>query len=728
MFPYPSNSGLHVGHPVGYIYSDILHKYAESRCLDSLRVMGWDSFGLPTEQYSIITKTHPAISTKKNVFNFKNQLHRCAILFNWSKSFKTTDKEFYKWTQYIFLLLVKKGYCYVKNSPIIWCSKLNTVLSAEEVDCDGLSERGKHFTKYKFLNQWVLKIKKHSLSYINSLNFINWPIQTKNMQSRWIGVHRGRYTYTTTNTKQFLAKVTLKWNFWCIFFIKKFKIPSLFTHKIYSALPTKLHKKLFQKTSLNLNKTKGFGIPNIQVNLFLNRTSVELCTTKNSKLGGGTHPTLNKFSFIFFWSVLVFTYAKGIKKRSLTLINSLQYDSIVTSFLKLNYWVRLIGLERVRFKLKDWVFSRQRYWGEPFPIVWLDIKTYMQLCSFNILNRCLFNNLPTYPIRKGSGLSYLLCIPLPLKNLPLRIEPFNKKKRTLHFIDIRRGFGGFTYKPKEVVLFKFGLRTSCLREVNVMPQWAGSSWYYLKYMDSVNKKGFLLKSNLKKWNKPDIYVGGSEHAVLHLLYARFWNYTLHEQKRLYTKEPFKDLKHQGLVLTKVKVYRNLYVKKKQSLVLKKYNFITKNIKKPLITYFKKMSKSSGVSLNPLKITNRFGLDSFRVYEMLKPICESKVWSTRSLSEISFSLKNAYLSVFNKKFIRLKEGLIFNIRVLDFNNVHTTLNQLCKVFKKNNTQDFIKNLRTLYLYTPVISEELWLRLGFLKKISLSYIPAPNDSLL
>ena len=163
-------------------------------------------------------------------------------------------------------------------------------------------------------------------------------------------------------------------------------------------------------------------------------------------------------------------------------------------------------------------------------------------------------------------------------------------------------------------------------------------------------------------------------------------------------------------------------------MLKKYNFITKNIKKPLITYFKKMSKSSGISLNPLKITNRFGLDSFRVYEMLKPICESKVWSTRSLSEISFSLKNAYLSVFNKKFIRLKEGLIFNIRVLDFNNVHTTLNQLCKVFKKNNTQDFIKNLRTLYLYTPVISEELWLRLGFLKKISLSYIPAPNDSLL
>ena len=576
MFPYPSAVGLHVGHVEGYTATDALSRMKRMQGFNVLHPIGYDAFGLPAEQFAIKNNRNPAIYTDQNIDNFRKQLKRLAFSYDWDREIKTTDPSYYKWTQWIFLKLYEKGLAYEDYRLVNWCPALGTVLANEEV-IDGKSERGGFPVERRPMKQWVLKITAYADKLLDGLKNLDWPASTLTMQKNWIGKSKGTVCVfdvvdSTKNIEVFTTRADTL--FGCTYVVLA---PE---HPLVAELTTEEQKKAveeYQKkvaSKSDLERTDGSK----------EKTGVFIGSYAINPINGKKVP-------IFIGDYVLATYGSGAVmavpthdqrdydfaiKHNLPLIQVIEGDCSKSAYegdgvhinsdfangmnnndAKKAITEKLIelgkGRYQVNYKLRDWLFSRQRYWGEPIPVIHMD---------------------------DGATL------PVPYDQLPLELPemkdykpsgdgqpPLSKEKEWLNVeIDGKHG----------------------LRETNTMPQWAGSSWYYARYIDPHNDNAIGDKKLLDHWLPVDVYVGGAEHAVLHLLYARFWHKFLHDEGIFKSDEPFKKLYHQGLVLG---------------------------------PDGQKMSKSLGNTVSPDDVVNEFGADALRLYEMFKgPVDQSMPWS------------------------------------------------------------------------------------------------------
>ncbi len=579
MFPYPSGSGLHVGHPKGYTFTDVISRYKKMNGYNILHPMGWDAFGLPAEQYALENKKHPSEFTNKNIEKFKNQLISLGYCYDFEKEVNTTDPQFYKWTQWIFVQLYKKGLAEIKDIDVNWCEALGTVLADEEVLTDSkgnkVSERGKHPVIKKPMKQWVLKITKYADKLIDELELTDWPIGLKNIQTNWIGRSFGvNINLKIENDNRDIKVFTSRSD--TIFGVTFIGV-SIDHYLVKDLIKSDNNLKNFIDKIASIKEYERNKIENEKNGYFLNKYAI--------------HPFTNKKIPIYVTDYVLSNYGNGAimgvpahderdylfaKKYKLPIIKVIENENecycgdgkhINSDFINgLNIAMAMeqvnekiiatkIGNKKVNYKLKDWLFSRQRYWGEPFPVLFDD--------NGNII---IEENLPlTLPNTNnispsGDGQS-------PLANLSSWVN-----------VEI----GGKKYK----------------RETNTMPQWAGSCWYFLGYILKKDDGTYIpLNSSeafelFKKWMPVDLYVGGQEHAVLHLLYSRFWYKFLYDIEIVPNKEPFQKIINQGMIL------RN----------------------------GEKMSKSKGNVVNPDDIVKDYGADTLRLYELfMGPISASLEW-------------------------------------------------------------------------------------------------------
>lgn len=576
MFPYPSAVGLHVGHVEGYTATDALARMKRMQGFNVLHPIGYDAFGLPAEQFAIKNNKNPGPYTDQNIDNFRTQLKRLGFSYDWDREIKTTDPSYYKWTQWIFLKLYEKGLAYEDYRLVNWCPALGTVLANEEV-IDGKSERGGFPVERRPMKQWVLKITAYADKLLEGLKDIQWPASTLAMQKNWIGKSKGTVVVfpvkdSDKNIEVFTTRADTL--FGCTYVVLA---PE---HPLVKELTTKAEEeKVFAYQKLVASKSDQERTDGSK-----EKTGVFLGSYAINPINGKVVP-------IYIGDYVLATYGSGAvmavpchdqrdfdfaKKHNIEMIQVIEGDCSEAAFegdgkhinssfadgmnneeAKKAITEKLIeinkGRYQVNYKLRDWLFSRQRYWGEPIPVIHMeDGKT----------------------------------IPVPYDQLPLTLPEMKDYKPS--------GDGQPPLsKEKDWVEVTVDGKKG-LRETNTMPQWAGSSWYYARYIDPHNNEAIGDKKLLDHWLPVDVYVGGAEHAVLHLLYARFWHKFLHDQGIFKSTEPFQKLYHQGLVLG---------------------------------PDGQKMSKSLGNTVSPDDVINEYGADSLRLYEMFKgPVDQSMPWS------------------------------------------------------------------------------------------------------
>ncbi|KAL2524083.1 tRNA synthetase class I family protein [Abeliophyllum distichum] len=552
MFPYPSGAGLHVGHPLGYTATDILARLKRMQGFNVLHPMGWDAFGLPAEQYAIETGTHPKITTLRNINRFRSQLKSLGFSYDWDREISTTEPEYYKWTQWIFLQLLKRGLAYQAEVPVNWCPALGTVLANEEV-IDGVSERGGHPVIRKPMRQWMLKITAYADRLLEDLDDLDWPESVKEMQRNWIGRSEGaelEFSLVDTNGLERDNKIIVYTTRPDTIFGATYLVVAP-EHVLLSSIVSDAQRKQveeykeiasrksdLERTELQKEKTgvfTGFYARNAA-----NGKNIPIWVADYVLGSYGTgaimavpaHDTRDH-EFSLKYSIPIcgvvtpdnvnFSYCEKAYTGEGTMINSsssisgLDINGLSSkeAALRVIEWLEKTanGMKKVNYKLRDWLFARQRYWGEPIPVIFVDDT--------------------------GEG------IPIPEAELPLALPeldeftptgtgepPLSKALSWVKTIDPLSG------KPAR-------------RETNTMPQWAGSCWYYLRFMDPKNSKDLVDKEKEMYWSPVDVYVGGAEHAVLHLLYARFWHKVLYDIGVVSTKEPFKCVINQGIILGEV---------------------------------------------------------------------------------------------------------------------------------------------------------------------------------
>ena len=590
MFPYPSGDGLHVGHPLGYTATDILARYKRMQGFNVLHPMGWDAFGLPAEQYAVDTGTHPTKTTKKNVKRFKSQIKSLGFSYDWDREINTTDPKYYKWTQWIFLQLYKRGLAYQGEVPVNWCPKLGTVLANEEV-IDGKSERGGHPVIRKPMRQWVFRITKYADSLLAGLDDVDWPENVKNLQRNWIGRSEGsNVVFEIPTIGETISVFTTRPDtlFGATYMVlapehplvKKLtddKAQETVNNYVISAAG----KSDLDRGELNKEKT-GVFIGAHAINP-LNKEEIPIWISDYVLMSYGTGAIMavpghdqRDYEFAKKFNMPIVQVVDGgdvslaafTDTETGTMMNSETSDGsfsinglpVKEAIEKTIVYLEKIekGERAVEYKLRDWLFSRQRYWGEPFPIIHVD----------------------------GEHKA------IPEDELPLLLpdveqyEPSGTGESPLSAIKDWVN----TKDPETGV--------SALRETNTMPQWAGSCWYYLRFLDPNNENRPWDTDVEKYWMPVDLYVGGVEHAVLHLLYSRFWHHVLHDLGLVSTREPYKKLFNQGMIQGEDG---------------------------------QKMSKSRGNVINPDDIIEEYGADSMRLYEMfMGPLDKSKPWSTKGL--------------------------------------------------------------------------------------------------
>lgn len=581
MFPYPSGAGLHVGHPEGYTATDIISRMKRMQGYNVLHPMGWDAFGLPAEQYALNTGHHPADFTKKNIETFKSQIKALGLSYDWSKEISTTDPEYYKWTQWIFIQLYNKGLAYVDEIPVNWCPELGTVLANEEV-IDGKSERG-NFPVYRVpMRQWVLRITEYAERLLEDLDLVEWPVSTKEMQINWIGKSVGanvvfkvdqhdlEFTVFTTRSDTLFGAT------YCVLAPEHPFVSQITTAEQKAGVEAYIQacatKSDLQRTELNKEKTGVFtGAYALNP---ANQKLVPIWIADYVLASYGTGAIMAvpahderdyEFAKKFGLEIVAVLEGGDIEKAAFTgdglhinsdFLNGLNKEDALKT---MNAWLveHRCGEAKVSYKLRDWLFSRQRYWGEPIPIVLMEDGT-----------------------KRTVDISEL---PLELPAVD-NYKPSDKGESPLS--------NAGTWLDVEID----GVKGK--RETNTMPQWAGSCWYYLRYIDPRNDDAIAASELLKHWLPVDLYVGGAEHAVLHLLYARFWHKVLYDIGVVPTKEPFAKLFHQGMILGE---------------------------------NGEKMSKSRGNVINPDLIIESHGADSLRVYEMfMGPLEAALPWSNTGL--------------------------------------------------------------------------------------------------
>ena len=701
MFPYPSGAGLHVGHPEGYTATDILSRYKRANGYNVLHPMGWDAFGLPAEQYALDTGHDPRDFTKTNIDTFRRQIKELGFSYDWDREVNTTDPKYYKWTQWIFKKLYEKGLAYVDEVPVNWCPALGTVLSNEEV-IDGKSERGGHPVERRPMRQWVLKITEYAEQLIDDLDILDWPESLKAMQRNWIGKSVGaEIDFKIEGTDKAFTVFTTRADTvfgvsYCVLAPEHKLVEEIVTEGQRAAVEEYLdivkRKSDLERTDLNKDKTGVFtGAYAINP---VNGEKVELWIADYVLASYGTGAVMavpahderdyefaTKFNLPITaviednGEVVVPFYGDG-KHINSDFINGLNNEEAITKvieFLEENK----VGRSKVTYKLRDWLFSRQRYWGEPIPIIhWED------------------GTMTTVP---DSELPLLLPETDNIKPSGTGESPLANIEEWLNVVDPETGKKG-------------------KRETNTMPQWAGSCWYYLRYIDPHNDEMFADPEKLKYWLPVDVYIGGAEHAVLHLLYARFWHKVLYDLGLVPSREPFQKLFNQGMILAEGKDGRP-----------------------------EKMSKSKGNVVNPDDIIVSHGADTLRVYEMfMGPLDASIAWSENGLDGSRRFLDRVYRLFVDEETGKVNDKVqdkdneelevSYNytvkkvsedIEILGFN---TAISQLMVFVNDCYKAEYIPRkyalgfIQLLAPFAPHLAEEMWEVYGNTE--SISYVPWPT----
>ena len=702
MFPYPSGAGLHVGHPEGYTATDIISRYKRMQGYNVLHPMGWDAFGLPAEQYALDTGNDPRAFTKQNIQTFKRQIQELGISYDWDREVNTTDPEYYKWTQWIFIQLYNKGLAYVDEVAVNWCPALGTVLSNEEV-VDGVSERGGHPVYRRPMKQWVLKITEYADRLLEDLDDLDWPESIKDMQRNWIGRSEGaRVSFKVEGENDTIDVFTTRPDtiFGTTFLVlspehalvEKITTTEKFEEvKKYQEAASK--KSDLERTDLAKDKSGVFTGAYAINPLSGEKLPIWIADYVLSSYGTGAVMAVpahderdHEFAVKFNLPIIEVIAGGDVQKEAYTgageHVNSGDLDGLnneqaIAKAIEL-LEAKGAGEKKVNYKLRDWLFSRQRYWGEPIPIIhWED------------------GTMTTVPEEE---------LPLLLPETD-EIKPSGTGESPLANID------DFV----NVVDEETGMRGR--RETNTMPQWAGSCWYYLRYIDPHNEQMLADPEKLKHWLPVDLYIGGVEHAVLHLLYARFWHKVLYDLGVVPTKEPFQKLFNQGMILGEGN---------------------------------EKMSKSKGNVVNPDDIVNSHGADTLRLYEMfMGPLDAAIAWSENGLDGSRRFLDRVWRLFINEddslsqKFVESNNkslDKVYNQTVkkvtedFDTLNFNTAISQLMvfinECYKVDEiyqpyAEGFVKMLAPI---APHIGEELWQKLGHDETITYQPWPTYNETLL
>lgn len=696
MFPYPSGQGLHVGHPEGYTATDILSRFKRAQGYNVLHPMGWDAFGLPAEQYALDTGNDPAEFTKKNIETFRRQINSLGFSYDWNREVNTTDPEYYKWTQWIFTKLYEKGLAYEAEVAVNWVPELGTVIANEEV-IDGKSERGGYDVIRKPMRQWMLKITAYADRLLDDLEELDWPESIKEMQRNWIGRSVGaNVTFKVAGTdKEFTVFTTRPDTLFGATYtvlapeldlVKEITTPEQM-QAVEDYIAQAAKKSDLNRTDLAKEKTGVFtGAYAINP---VNGKEIPIWIADYVLASYGTGAIMAvpahderdfEFAKTFDLEIIPVLAGGDVTKEAFTedgehinsdFLNGLNKQEAID---KMVAWLEEngVGKKEVSYRLRDWLFSRQRYWGEPIPIIHWEDGTTTALSEEELPLR-----LPKADNIKPSGTGES-----PLANIT----------DWVNVVDPKTGLKG-------------------RRETNTMPQWAGSSWYFLRYVDPHNKQALADYEKLKQWLPVDIYIGGAEHAVLHLLYARFWHKFLYDLGVVPTKEPFQKLFNQGMILGENN---------------------------------EKMSKSRGNVVNPDDVVKQYGADTLRLYEMfMGPLDASIAWSENGLEGSRKFLDRVWRLIVDENgklrdrittFNDGKLDKVYNQTVKkvteDFENLHfnTAISQMMVFVNEAYKADalpyaYIEGfVQLLAPIAPHIAEELWEILG--NEGGISYVPWPT----
>ncbi|QRY14852.1 leucine--tRNA ligase [Bacillus cereus] len=702
MFPYPSGAGLHVGHPEGYTATDILSRMKRMQGYNVLHPMGWDAFGLPAEQYALDTGNSPAEFTEHNINTFRNQIKSLGFSYDWDREVNTTDPNYYKWTQWIFLKLFEKGLAYVDEVPVNWCPALGTVLANEEI-IDGKSERGGHPVERRPMRQWMLKITAYGDRLLEDLDELDWPESLKDMQRNWIGRSEGaevnfnidgtdeKFTVFTTRPDTLFGAT------YCVLAPEHALVAEITTAEQKEAVEAYINavkmKSDLERTELAKEKTGVFTGAYAVNPVNGEKLPIWIADYVLATYGTGAVMAVpahdeRDYEFASVFNLPMKEVVKGgdITKEVYTgdgaHVNSAFLDGLnkEEAIAKMIEWLEVTsaGNQKVTYRLRDWLFSRQRYWGEPIPVIhWEDgTMTAVKEEELPLVLPKTENIRPS-----GTGES-------PLANID----------EWVNVVDPETGKKG-------------------RRETNTMPQWAGSCWYYLRYIDPNNSEALVDPEKVKQWLPVDIYIGGAEHAVLHLLYARFWHKVLYDIGVVPTKEPFQQLFNQGMILGENN---------------------------------EKMSKSKGNVVNPDDIVASHGADTLRLYEMfMGPLDASIAWSENGLDgarrfldrvwrlfvqdngELSEKITDAPNKELEKAYHQTVKKVTEDYAELRFN---TAISQMmvfindaykAETLPKEYVEGFVKMIAPV---APHIGEELWSKLGYNETITYASWPIFDESKL
>lgn len=691
MFPYPSGQGLHVGHPEGYTATDIMSRMRRMQGYNVLHPMGWDAFGLPAEQYAIKTGNHPATFTKQNIETFKRQLKMLGFSFDWDKEISTCDPDYYKWTQWIFKQLYKDGLAKLVEMPVNWCEELGCVLSNDEV-INGKSERGGFPVVRKNMKQWVMDIPKYADILLDGLDEVDWPESTKEIQRNWIGKSVGaELNFKVANTDLsftvFTTRIdTLFGATYCVLAPEHELVKSITTaeqkSKVEEYISLAASKSDLERTELSKEKTGVFtGAYAInpangkEIPIWI--SDYVLSTYGTGAIMAVPAHDERDYEFATKFGIEIIPVIDGgdISKEAYTgdglhinsdFLNGLNKEDAINKMIE---WVedKKIGTKKVNYKLREWIFARQRYWGEPIPIVYLDDEM-----------RALADS------------------DLPL-NLP-ELEDYSPSKTGASPLDKATDWVNTTFEGKPAK-----------RETSTMPGSAGSSWYFLRYIDPKNNDELANKKLLEHWLPVDLYLGGPEHAVGHLLYSRFWNNYLYNKGIVPVKEPFAKLRHQGMILG---------------------------------PNGEKMSKSKGNVINPDDMVKEYGADSLRVYEMfMGPLDATKPWDPNGINGSKnfldrvwrlFAESNKVKDGENKNLEKIYHYTVKKVtndyEAMSFN---TAIAQMMIFINAAYKEDIIPLqyaegfVQLLNPVAPHITEELWSKFGHTKSIAYSTWPIYDE---
>ncbi len=704
MFPYPSGSGLHVGHLEGYTATDIVSRYKRMKGFNVLHPMGWDAFGLPAEQYAVKTGIHPAITTAENIATFKRQMKRVGLSYDWERELSTTDPQYYRWTQWIFLKLFERGLAYVAEVPVNWCPVLGTVLANEEI-IDGKSEVGGFDVIRKPMRQWVLKITAYADRLLEDLKLVDWPSSTLEMQKNWIGRSIGaEVDFSLADRKGVIRVFTTRPDtlFGATYMVLAPEHPLVDLvvsgeqkGAVQAYRETAAKKSDLQRQELDKEKT-GVFTGGYAVNP-VNQERLPIWIADYVLMSYGTGAIMavpahdeRDWAFARRYDLPIREVISGghVQQAAFTetelgrVVNSATRDGSFSinglapsdAIPKITEWLSKQGkgTRAVNYKLRDWLFARQRYWGEPFPVLWVDGEAR----------------------------------PLPEEQLPLVLP------ETGNFKPSGTGESPLANLDDWLTTIDPTTRKSARRETNTMPQWAGSCWYYLRFIDPKNSTQLVDQTKERYWMPVDLYIGGSEHAVLHLLYARFWHKVLFDIGVASSLEPFLKLVHQGIVLGEDN---------------------------------QKMSKSRGNVVNPDEMIDQFGADAVRLYEMfMGPLEAMKPWSTRGVEGVTRFLERVWRLMIDEQ-SRLSSAIVSTAPSLDHQRLlHQTIK---KVTEDIETLRFNTAISQMMIFTnemtkaqqrsrsviepfvlllspfaPHVAEELWSLLGHQPSVSQQPWPA------